>query len=147
MEVCLRRDWVVFLGKRNDPFKTLIFPFSAEKASSKTKKESTKQTTSTKRDKKKKKAKKSTGKKKTTTKDKAKKTSKTKKTTFKGKVNINKASAEELAVLDGIGEERAKKIIQYRKKHGKFKNPEDIMNVDGIGEIIYNNNKRNIKVK
>jgi len=33
-----------------------------------------------------------------------------------------------LATLDGIGEERAKDIIAYRKKKGPFKKPEDLMN-------------------
>jgi competence protein ComEA len=68
---------------------------------------------------------KSAEKKETKTKD--KKASTTKSGTTKP-VNINKADKEELATLDGIGEERAKDIIAYRKKKGPFKKPEDLMN-------------------
>ena len=52
-------------------------------------------------------------------------------------VNINTASIEELQTLSGIGESKAKKIIEYREKNGKFKNIEDIKNVEGIGESLY----------
>ena len=52
-------------------------------------------------------------------------------------VNINTASIEELQTLSGIGESKAKKIIEYREKNGNFKNIEDIKNVEGIGESLY----------
>ena len=51
---------------------------------------------------------------------KAKKASTTKSGTAKP-VNINKADAKELATLDGIGEERAKNIVSYRKKMANLK--------------------------
>lgn len=51
-----------------------------------------------------------------------------------GKININSADAEELAVLNGIGENTAKKIIQYREENGPFMSIEDIMAVKGISE-------------
>lgn len=50
------------------------------------------------------------------------------------KVDINKANAEELKVLSGIGDVIAKRIVEYRTKNGPFQKPEDIMNVKGIGE-------------
>ena len=61
-------------------------------------------------------------------------------------VNINTASLEELTTLDGIGESKAKNIIDYRNKNGNFLNKEDIMNVSGIGESAYNKIKDNITV-
>ena len=48
-------------------------------------------------------------------------------------VNINTASAEQLAVLPGIGESYAEKILAYREAHGPFRQVEDLLNVEGIG--------------
>ena len=50
------------------------------------------------------------------------------------KVNINKATAEQLMEIKGIGESYAKRIVEYRDKNGPFKKIEDIMQVQGIGE-------------
>lgn len=63
------------------------------------------------------------------------------------KININTATQSELEALPGIGASTALKIINYRNEHGKFKNPEDIMNVSGIGENKYSNIKDYIKTK
>lgn len=63
------------------------------------------------------------------------------------KININTATQTELESLPGIGASTALKIINYRNEHGKFKNPEDIMNVSGIGENKYSNIKDYIKTK
>ena len=63
------------------------------------------------------------------------------------KVNINKASKEELTQLDGIGPAKAERIVTYREKNGKFENPEDLMNVTGIGEATFKKNKDRITVK
>jgi len=52
-------------------------------------------------------------------------------------VNINTATLNELMTLSGIGEAKAKAIIDYREKEGKFNSKEDIMKVSGIGESIY----------
>lgn len=54
-----------------------------------------------------------------------------------GLVNINTADIEGLCVLPGIGEGRAKAIIEYREKQGGFRKKEDIMQVSGIGEKMY----------
>ena len=54
-----------------------------------------------------------------------------------GRVNINTADIETLCTLPGIGEGRAKAIIEYREKQGGFKKKEDIMQVSGIGEKMY----------
>ena len=61
-----------------------------------------------------------------------------------GKVNINNASLDELKKLDGIGDAKAKAIIEYRNNTSKFKTIEDIKKVDGISESLYNKIKENI---
>ena len=49
-------------------------------------------------------------------------------------VNINTADASELAQLPGIGEVLARRIIDYRRIHGDFTAPEQLTNVEGIGQ-------------
>lgn len=63
-----------------------------------------------------------------------------------GKININTADETALQTLDGIGETKAKAIIEYRNKNGNFKTIEDIKNVSGIGDSIYEKIKDNITV-
>ena len=60
-----------------------------------------------------------------------------KETIINKKVNINKASQEELDSLPGIGPSTARKILEYRKQNGNFKNIEDIKEVSGIGEAKF----------
>lgn len=62
-------------------------------------------------------------------------------------VNINTASIEKLTTLSGIGESRAKLIVEYREEHGGFKTIEDIMKVSGIKEGSFNKIKDSIIVK
>lgn len=54
-----------------------------------------------------------------------------------GLVNINTASEEELQTITGIGEGKAKSIVEYRNTNGKFNSIEDIKNVEGIGDKLY----------
>lgn len=61
------------------------------------------------------------------------------------KININTASKEELMKLSGIGESKAKAIIEYRSKN-VFKDIKDILNVDGIGETLFESIKENIRI-
>lgn len=63
-----------------------------------------------------------------------------------GLVNINTATAEELTSLPGIGQSRAKTIIDYRETNGDFSAIEDIMNVTGIKEASFAKIKDLIKV-
>ena len=52
-----------------------------------------------------------------------------------GTININTASAEELAeFLPGIGEVKARKIVEYREVSGGFISVDELIKVDGIGE-------------
>ena len=51
-------------------------------------------------------------------------------------VNVNTATAAELTQLPGIGAKTAARIIDYRQKKGLFKKPEELMNVQGIGEMF-----------
>ena len=63
-----------------------------------------------------------------------------------GKVNLNTAGLEELMTLTGIGQTRAEAILAYREEEGAFRSPEDIMNVEGIKEGIYEKLKDEITV-
>ena len=61
-----------------------------------------------------------------------------------GKISINKASAKELTSLPGIGDAKAKSIVEYRTKNGPFQSIEDIKKVKGIGDSIFAKIKDNI---
>ena len=61
-------------------------------------------------------------------------------------VSINTANIEELMTLDGIGESKAKAIIEYRNTFGNFSKIEDLMNVSGIGEKAFESIKNKITV-
>lgn len=54
-----------------------------------------------------------------------------------GLININTADELLLSTLPGIGETRARDIVAYRKKNGRFEKPEDLMKVSGIKQNIY----------
>ena len=67
--------------------------------------------------------------------------------TFAGPVNINTADAETIsAELKGIGLTKAKAIVEYRKKHGPFKNADELSLVKGIGERTVDMNRSDIRV-
>jgi len=51
-----------------------------------------------------------------------------------GTVNINTATPEQLKMLPGIGEARAKAVVEMRKKRGGFKTVEELTDVKGIGD-------------
>lgn len=53
------------------------------------------------------------------------------------KVNLNTATAEQLQTLPGIGPVLAKTVIDHRAKNGKFTKIEEILNVKGVGEKMF----------
>jgi len=53
------------------------------------------------------------------------------------KVNINQASAVQLAYLPRVGAKAADRIVEYRKAHGSFGRTEELMEVKGVGERLY----------
>ena len=54
-----------------------------------------------------------------------------------GKININFASADELAMLPQIGKTYAQRIVDYRANHGPFVSIQEITNVSGIGDKTF----------
>lgn len=54
------------------------------------------------------------------------------------KINLNTCTIDELVTLDGVGEAKADAIIQYREYVGGYKSVDEIKNIKGIGDNIYN---------
>lgn len=52
-------------------------------------------------------------------------------------VNINTATVQDLQLVEGIGESRAKNIVAYRESIGGFSSVEELKNIDGIGDKLY----------
>lgn len=63
------------------------------------------------------------------------------------RVDLNTAGLEELQTLTGIGQTRARAILEYRNQYGPFAQPEDIMQVPGIKEGIFSKIKDQITVQ
>lgn len=61
-------------------------------------------------------------------------------------VSINEADIEKLQTLSGIGKSKAESIVAYRKENGDFKTIEDIKNVSGIGDSVFEKIKDKITV-
>ncbi|OGO19463.1 MAG: hypothetical protein A2144_08170 [Chloroflexi bacterium RBG_16_50_9] len=62
------------------------------------------------------------------------------------KININRAELWLLEALPGIGEVRAKAIIDYRQQNGTFRHINELLKVEGIGAETYNNIRHLITV-
>ena len=62
-------------------------------------------------------------------------------------ININQASAADLVTLPGIGQAKANAIINYRLQHGGFSAKEELLEVPGIKEGIYDQIEALITVK
>lgn len=62
------------------------------------------------------------------------------------KVNLNLADKDMLMTLTGIGESKAEAIIQYREKNGGFSSIEEIKQIEGIKDGVFNKIKDEIEV-
>ena len=62
------------------------------------------------------------------------------------KININKANAQDLESVPGIGPSTAEKIVTYRNENGKFSSIDDLKNVTGIGEKKFESIKDYISI-
>jgi competence protein ComEA len=63
-----------------------------------------------------------------------------------GPVDINSADAATIArELNGVGESRAKAIVEFREKNGRFASPDDVLKVSGIGPQVLKLNRENIR--
>lgn len=63
-----------------------------------------------------------------------------------GIININTASLEELQKINGVGEVKAKSIINYREKNGGFKSIDEMKNIEGIGDKTFEKMKDQITI-
>ena len=63
-----------------------------------------------------------------------------------GKISLNTATLDELMMLPGIGEAKAEAIIKYREEVGAFQNIEELKEVNGIGDSIFDQIKENITI-
>jgi competence protein ComEA len=54
-----------------------------------------------------------------------------------GRININSADTEELALLPRVGPSVAGRIVEFREANGQFDSVEDLMLVRGIGEKTF----------
>src|SRR5436190_6875471 len=61
-------------------------------------------------------------------------------------VNLNKASAQDLTMLKGIGPKIAERIVAYRQEKGPFKTPDQLVQVKGIGDATFEKIKERITV-
>ena len=51
-------------------------------------------------------------------------------------VNLNTAGLDALCTLPGVGESRARAILEYRRQHGPFQRVEDAADVPGLTEAV-----------
>lgn len=66
---------------------------------------------------------------------------------FENRININLASTEDLEKLPRIGEELARRIIEHREKHGKFRRVEHLILVRGMSDKKFREIKNLVKVE
>ena len=64
-----------------------------------------------------------------------------------GVVNINTASLEELQLLPGIGEARARALITERKQRGGFKSVDELVEIKGIGDVALERMRPHVSIQ
>lgn len=64
-----------------------------------------------------------------------------------GKIDLNKATSQELQTIPGIGQSKAEAIIKYREENGRFDRIEDLMQINGIKEASFRKMEPYICVK
>ena len=62
-------------------------------------------------------------------------------------INVNTASAEEIAAVPGLGEKKSLAIVKFREKNGPLARIEDLKKVNGIGDILFDKVRPYITVK
>ncbi len=60
-------------------------------------------------------------------------------------IDVNHATAAELAALTGVGRVRAQAIVDYRREHPPFRRPEDLLKVRGIGRFVLEHNRDRLR--
>lgn len=60
------------------------------------------------------------------------------------RVNVNTAGTDSLGLLPGIGSVIAERIVNFRDKHGDFKDIEDLKDVSGIGDVRFEGIRRHV---
>ena len=63
------------------------------------------------------------------------------------KVNINTADVKTLMTLPGVNRKVAQQIVAYREEHGPFKRTSELRKVEGVGETVWEKNRRRIVTK
>ena len=62
-------------------------------------------------------------------------------------INVNTATAEELTTLPGIGQARAKAILSYRTEKGGFRSIEELKEIEGIGDKMFERIKDRVRIQ
>ncbi|MGW9129138.1 ComEA family DNA-binding protein, partial [Paenibacillus chitinolyticus] len=62
-------------------------------------------------------------------------------------INVNTASEEELTTLPGIGQARAKAILSYRTQKGGFRSVEELKEIEGIGDKMFERIKDRVRIQ
>lgn len=62
------------------------------------------------------------------------------------KLDLNTAGLEQLDTLPGVGEVTAKRIVEWRTRHGRFSTVEQLRDIDGIGTSKYSKLREQVTV-
>ena len=62
-------------------------------------------------------------------------------------IDLNRASATELMQLPRVGPRTAARIVAFRRAHGAFQRPEELMDIKGIGEKAWARLRAHVTVR